>query len=173
MDPALNPYQPPVEMVSGEPSGSTVGLDADRWARFWGAVIDAVASLALILPLQSALGRYDESGNPTGTAGQDALWGAAGFAIWLLLHGYFVARGGQTIGKRLLGTRVVNIADGQPASFTRIALLRELPLHLLAMLPALTYVAAFAAVVDALINYRANRRCLHDHVAGTRVAKLR
>jgi uncharacterized RDD family membrane protein YckC len=174
MDPAApNPYQPPAAMAEVKAPGASAGLDANRWARFWGALIDGVITLAVILPLQYFLGYYDDDFNSTATPAQEALWGVAGFAIWGLLHGYFVVKSGQTIGKKLLGTQIVNMWDGRPASFARIAFFRELPLHLLAMIPALSTFAAFVALVDAIVIYRPDRRCVHDHIASTRVTNLR
>ena len=170
---APNPYQPPAEMAVVDAPGTSTDVDAGRWARFWGASIDGLASLAVTLPLQFAFGYYDASGNSSVTARQEALWSVAGFVIWILMHGYFVVRSGQTIGKRLLGTQIVNVKDGRPASFARIAFLRELPFHVLVMIPGLsTLAAALIALADALAVYRPDRRCAHDHIASTRVTKM-
>lgn len=78
-------------------------------------------------------------------------------AYFVLLHGLT----GQTLGKRLLGARVVT-AEGAPLGFPR-ALIRQ---------------AAWLASVPLGIGYlvaavRADRRALHDLLAGTRVARVR
>ncbi|RKG84409.1 RDD family protein [Corallococcus sp. CA049B] len=71
---------------------------------------------------------------------------------------------GASLGKRLLGIRVVR-RDGRPAEVWRIALLRNvLPM-------ALCGYFGWLGLVDALFLVGEERRCLHDWVAGTRVVK--
>jgi uncharacterized RDD family membrane protein YckC len=89
--------------------------------------------------------------------------------IPLLLVGavqtYLLYRHGQTVGKKLLRVRIV-CTDGGRASLTRIALLRWCVPSLLGAIPR---VGPLFGLANVLLIFRADRRCLHDHVAGTKV----
>jgi uncharacterized RDD family membrane protein YckC len=44
----------------------------------------------------------------------------AAFAGFVLLNGYLLATAGQTIGKRLVGTRIVNVSDDKVPRLTTV-----------------------------------------------------
>ncbi|WP_228565438.1 RDD family protein [Myxococcus sp. AB036A] len=82
----------------------------------------------------------------------------------LLVQASLIRGTGASLGKRLLGIRVVR-RDGRPAEVWRIALLRNaLPITLCGY-------CGWFGLVDALSIVGEDRRCLHDWVAGTRVVK--
>ena len=76
-----------------------------------------------------------------------------------------VYRYGQTVGKRMMGIRVVR-TDGGRVAFGRFIFLRWLPLTLLGLVPLVRY---FIGLVDSLLIFRASSRCLHDDIADTQV----
>jgi uncharacterized RDD family membrane protein YckC len=95
-------------------------------------------------------------------------------AVIVVANIVLLVRHGQTIGKRLVGIRIVR-PDGSRAGFWRIFLLRSLLISLvsrmlLAMHPLLS--AAFV-LTDVLMIFGADRRCLHDVVADTLVVEAR
>jgi len=71
-----------------------------------------------------------------------------------------LARRGQTVGKILLGLRIVRKDTGQKGGFLVNVLARTVLNGLLAMNP-------IYLLVDACMIFRADRRCLHDLLAGT------
>jgi uncharacterized RDD family membrane protein YckC len=85
-----------------------------------------------------------------------------------------VARRGQTIGKKVLGIRMIT-SDGDIPSIWRVFFLRWLPF--VAVAAVLEYmlklrgIGNIVHVVDALFIFQPNRRCLHDLLAGTHVIK--
>ncbi|WP_375743638.1 RDD family protein [Corallococcus interemptor] len=81
----------------------------------------------------------------------------------LLVQASLIRGTGASLGKRLLGIRVVR-RDGLPAEVWRIALRNALPM-------ALCSYCGWFGLVDALFIVGEDRRCLHDWVAGTRVVK--
>jgi uncharacterized RDD family membrane protein YckC len=91
--------------------------------------------------------------------------GYVALAVWnaVWLHRY-----GQTIGKRLLGIRIVR-GDGSRASLGRIFALRYLPMALLGGLTG--HPGGLVKLVDVLCIFRDDRRCLHDLIADTRVVR--
>lgn len=83
--------------------------------------------------------------------------------LWLL-H-----RSGQTLGKRLLRVRIV-AEDGTRVPFSRLFWLR---MALPTLGEALPLVGPIFAALNVLTIFGPSRRCIHDHLAGTRVIDLR
>jgi uncharacterized RDD family membrane protein YckC len=82
--------------------------------------------------------------------------------IWLL------STRGQTIAKIILHLRVVRHPDQAPAGFVHAWLLRNLVPGVIQCLPWLGMVFF---LVDACFIFSAERRCLHDLIAGSMVVK--
>jgi len=113
---------------------------ADAWAALRDSALLGILALAMVLGYVAL-----------------AVWNA----VWL--HRY-----GQTIGKRLLGIRIVR-GDGSRASLGRIFALRYLPMALLGGLTG--HMGGLVKLVDVLCIFRNDRRCLHDLIADTRVVR--
>jgi uncharacterized RDD family membrane protein YckC len=166
-----NPYQPPAfdEGPNPEPSPAGGIAFATRSERLGAAMIDSLIQAAVLFPIQIALGVYRGFPRVQPQAPlAHMMWGLGGLGVYLAIHGYLLAQRGQTIGKRLVGIRIVNVGDGAQTSIARIVGLRILPIQLVTLVPK---VGIFAALVDAVIIFRKDRRCVHDHLAGTMVVK--
>ncbi|WP_437296172.1 RDD family protein [Sorangium sp. So ce426] len=167
---APNPYQPPTALEPMADSERADERSASRMSRFWAAMIDGVLALIIIVPLQYFAGVYRDFPKVAEQPfPQSLLWALAGFAITLALHGAFLARSAQTIGKKALGIQIVNASDGKRAAFGTIVLRRLLPMSVVALIP---YVGGVLSLVNVVFIFRKDRRCVHDHIAGTRVVKL-
>jgi len=90
--------------------------------------------------------------------------GCVAFAV---LNTYLLATQGQTLGKRLLGLRIVR-PDGERASLLRLLGARYGLGYVLGMVP---YVGSFYGLIDVLLIFRESRCCLHDNIADTIVVK--
>jgi uncharacterized RDD family membrane protein YckC len=169
-DPGPNPYRSPQAELDVAPAAPSQQELAGRWARLGASLLDTTLQLLILLPVQYSYGVYD--GFPLAMKPQslpmNLAWGVFGFVLWSVIHGFFIARGGQTIGKRLLGLRVVTVSDGRAADFSRYVVLRALPLTAVSLVP---YLGGVLALADALAIFRNDRRCLHDLIAGTRVVR--
>ncbi len=78
----------------------------------------------------------------------------------------------QTLGKLLLGMRIVRSDDGGRPGFLRVVVLRRW-LPGLVEVPALHWLALFATGFDGLFGlFGAERAALHDLVAETRVVRI-
>jgi uncharacterized RDD family membrane protein YckC len=78
---------------------------------------------------------------------------------------YQTTRTGQSIGKRMMGIRVVR-GDGSRADFVRVVLLRN-------VVPYLINVGCgLFGLIDTLFIFSEEQRCIHDHIADTRVVKV-
>lgn len=91
------------------------------------------------------------------------------FLAFFVLHGYLLSRYGQTLGKRILGIAIVTLDNRVPAFFPLIAQ-RYLTQWLAGMVPGIGILLRLA---DILVIFRSDRRCIHDHLAKTKVIDLR
>lgn len=94
---------------------------------------------------------------------------ALGGLTLLIVQIVMLSTRGQTIGKRMLGIRVVRYPDGAQAGFVHGWLLRNLVPGIIQMVPWIGF--AFY-ITDACFIFSQERRCLHDLIAGTKVVKV-
>jgi uncharacterized RDD family membrane protein YckC len=85
-----------------------------------------------------------------------------GALLWMFIQGYFLYTSGQTIGKKILGTRIVTMENEKP-NFIKLMIMRCGLMGFIGGIP-------LAIIADAIFIFiGADRRCLHDHIAGTKV----
>ena len=101
------------------------------------------------------------------------MWVWLGLLGGILLQAILLGLRGQNLGKMLAGVRVVRADDGQPAGFVRAGFLRfMLPVMVMFLLNLFTVVLGFIfLIVDFCFIFRADRRCLHDLIANTKVVR--
>lgn len=185
-----NPYAPPSARVQDvAPDVGSVEL-AERSQRLGAVIVDVLVGFACYLPvLIFVVARWDRAQPPV----QNFLHaGVAGFAIsgclaliMLVVTIVWVARYGQTIGKRALGIRVAR-PDGSKASIGRIFWLRNVVNGVLNVVvsaalgailgalhaPVMTLLSGYVyGLVDSLMIFGETRQCLHDRIANTIVVK--
>ena len=139
-----------------------IGEKATRTDRLIAAIIDGFIGIALFIPAYMYMGSLSEL-----TVALSVALFCYGTFTTLLLHGYLMHNYGQTIGKYSMSIRIENL-DGTKASFTTIYFKRLLPMQLLAFFPSVG--EFFAGVVNPLLIFGDEKRCLHDHLAGTKVS---
>jgi uncharacterized RDD family membrane protein YckC len=103
------------------------------------------------------------------SAGQKTLLMTFPFVAFFVLHGYLLSRYGQTLGKRILGIAIVTMDNRVPEFFPLITQ-RYLTQWLAGMLPV---IGLLLRLIDILAIFRSDRRCIHDHLAKTKVIDLR
>lgn len=103
------------------------------------------------------------------TNGQKALLMIFPYMAFFALHGYLLSRYGQTLGKRIMGIAIVTMDNRVPVFFPMIAQ-RYLTQWLAGMVPV---IGVLLRLVDILAIFRPDRRCIHDHLAKTKVIDLR
>jgi len=172
MDPSFsNPYQAPVAGEPLETEGVTPGQAGTRGARLVAYIMDSLIGFAVMFPLQiwgGVFKGFPSEMKPQGFP-KSLVWSLGWIVLWIALNGTFLAKSAQTIGKKLMGLQIVMAKDGRPASFERLVFWRFTPMMLVAQIP---YVGVLLGLADSLFIFREDRRCLHDHVAGTRVVAL-
>lgn len=161
-----NPYKTPTAPVLTPPRDHEL---ADRGTRFGAALIDGIIGLVVALPFMYQLGIFDAITHAQKLPYSITLLsGLFGFIMFLLIHGYFLKKNGQTVGKKIVGVRISDLQDGVPA-FGRLIGLRYLPISLVSVIPV---IGQLSPLIDVLFIFRSDRRCVHDLLAGTKVVKL-
>ncbi|HWG31082.1 MAG TPA: RDD family protein [Steroidobacteraceae bacterium] len=178
-----NPYAPPAARVEDVAEASGPGELAGRGTRFGAILLDAlilgVAEGPAIFGGIKALAAGGAAGGAAAMTDRMAILSAMYlhnpympitgvlFCIWAIITIVFVARNGQSIGKRICGIKVVR-TDGSKASFWRIFLLRNLVNGIPSLIPI---VSTIYFLVDSLMIFSESRQCLHDKIASTLVVK--
>ena len=164
-----NPYATPNSELEGfVPVGDL--MPADRWHRLGAAFIDGLLLLVLLWPLLYALG-FVEVFVQAAQAGHRAPYTytvasvALGLGLFALVHGFPLAANGQTWGKKFLKLKIVDL-EGRKPSLLRLIALRYGLMRVFGSIPV---VGPVYAIIDDLFIFRDDRRCIHDHIAGTRV----
>lgn len=173
----MNPFAPPDAAV--EAATEHAPQSASRGSRLL-AVLNDVGMFG-ILPFASVVaavvsGYLLRAADETLTFSSDPRvpWLLVPIGVLLALNSWTLATRGATLGKLLTGIRIAR-PSGERAGFFRIVGMRILPIWigfawLSRVAPALG--TAFL-IVDTLFIFRADRRCLHDLIAGTVVVSRR
>lgn len=162
-----NPYAPPQGEVR-DALPAFEGELATRGARLLASFVDSLLVMPMLLPLFFFTDYFENAMNDT--LSTEAELGATllGFAWFATANGYLMSSAGQTIGKRMLEIRVVDIATGAIPSLPRQLGIRY---GLMWFTGSLPLIGVFIGLIDSLLIFRSDRRCLHDHVAGTKVVR--
>jgi len=158
---------------------------ASRWLRLGAALLDELLSYLCALPGMIMLGPtallliYHLATQGKGALQEsdlEMLGGMTG-ALGVLLLGvilcaivqiWMLTVRGQTVGKRLLGIRIVRVQDDANPGFAHTVLLRSVIPVILRAIPV--FGLGFW-LVDVACIFRTDKRCLHDLIAGTKVVQ--
>jgi uncharacterized RDD family membrane protein YckC len=83
----------------------------------------------------------------------------------LVYQWYLISNTGQTLGKKWLGIKIVKM-DGSEVNFVSGVILREWVLVAVSFIP---FIGRFISLIDSVMIFGQQRRCLHDNIAGTKV----
>jgi uncharacterized RDD family membrane protein YckC len=154
----VNPYAPPAAAIEVIAPRSFLGDPLARpGTRFGARFIDQLLLLVSLIPGGILL------------ATKNAVFGAvicALGALALCIYQWSLIVGsGQSLGKLWCKIKIVR-TDGRPVDFISGVVTREWIMLVLRFVPA---VGSILGLIDALFVFRVDRRCLHDHMAGTKV----
>lgn len=148
---------------------------ASRWARLAAAIIDGAIALVFAFALAAAFTgkvpwRDDDYAEAMAQLSdlETLTMNALGIGFFLALHGYLLAKHGQTLGKLALGLRIVN-QHGEIPKFLPLLGLRYLPQWIVVYVPR---IGGLLTLIDLLFIFGKERRCLHDYIAGTWVIRI-
>jgi uncharacterized RDD family membrane protein YckC len=166
------------------PVMGAAGIDAQLaglWERLGAAFVDgclkAACSIPTVLAMIKVMQENMQGGGQPDPQAMQAMMAAAATAVPLaypylaalaVLQGLLVATRSQSVGKILLGLRIVRAPDGGKANFARAFLIRS---GVPTMIEYIPFIGLLFWIVDTCFIFRADRRCLHDLMAGTKVIK--
>lgn len=171
MQDQVNPYAPPKAEVSDNIAEEGAAA-ASRGSRLGAAVLDVLVGFFVYLPMLWSMMSSNLQAFATDPYGALANLSPAAIGAslvmsvaWIVITIMLVSRNGQTIGKKLVGIKVVR-SDGSKASLGRIFWLRNVVNALPSAIPV---VGSLYSFVDALFIFGEKRQCLHDKIADTLV----
>ena len=173
-----NPYSPPAAGAAYNAPESNYASEqvlADRSTRLGAALLDALLAMACAIPggallffqaFNNASSRHGRANafDPTDLIGGIVLMMALTLPL-AIYQWYLISKSGQTLGKRWTGIKVVKL-DGSPVDFVSGVVMRNWIVAAMGMIP---YVGSCVSLVDPLMIFGDERRCLHDLIAGTKV----
>lgn len=179
-----NPFAPPRAHVQDHFNGPSEMVTATRMSRFLAVLVDispgfvigivAAVMAASMLPGVFS-GHFDPAAAGFAMVGLFALVVLVGLVAWLVWNIVLLYKYGQTIGKKVMGIRVVRM-DGSRVTFARFFFLRWLAIGVIGWIVSavgiaihLRYLGNLISLVDALMIFGAAHRCLHDYIADTQV----
>ena len=158
-----NPYAAPATAELGPVASDHVdgGELAGRGQRLLASIIDTVLIIVVII-VAVVLGVI--STDEKASKANELVGVLIAVVAHLAINGWLLHTQGQTLGKKLMGIRIVR-GDGKPGSILDFYVKRTLPIQIIALIP----IGNFFSLIDALFIFRADRRCIHDQFAGTEV----
>ena len=176
-------YAPPQSVVADVSSSDVAFEKATRLSRLGAVIIDGLIFSIPFIPLYITMfsAPFHSRTNPQlFMSAWFASMAAAGISLYLTGLFYIaltvitimlVQRNAQTIGKKLVGIKVAR-KDGSRASLARIFLLRNVVNGLVGMvLLVVPFIGGFYSIIDSLMIFGEQRRCIHDYIADTIVIR--
>ena len=160
-----------------------VGQDdelADRSVRLVAAILDAVALMAVLMPLYIFVVFAEwESTHPPALV-EELLLTLLVNVVFLALNGYLLINRGQTIGKYLMKIQIVDQKSCELLPFLRVYVYRNLWIPVFSIVAIFYWasvdvgdrITGFLSLIDALSIFGAGRLCLHDYIAFSKVVEF-
>lgn len=141
---------------------------ASRWARLGASIIDSIIMMIVVVPVMYFTGGFDgiTSGVQPGFVYMFSM-GIVSFIVFFAINYRFLIANGQTIGKKVLEIKIVDL-DGNVPVFQPQLLIRYAVYVLPGQIPV---VGTIFSLVNILFIFGKEKRCIHDLAAKTKVVK--
>lgn len=142
---------------------------ADRWTRLAAVIIDGLILLFPYSIVNILLFGYDAYMDSLNNANSQIMARSftLGSLVYLLINGYPLYKKGQTIGKKIMDIKIVDMNNNVPPLFYSF-FVRYFIFSVLYFIPFVKIIA----MLDPFFIFSQNRRCLHDRLAGTKVVEV-
>ena len=87
-----------------------------------------------------------------------------GILLYIAINGYLLVKYGQSVGKKIVGIRVIDSQTYQLLSFGKVVGIRYVAITLLTQIP---FIGGLFGLIDVLFIFSADKRCIHDLMAGS------
>ncbi len=178
----MNDQIPPSDFQSGPPAPQ-VDNTASLGKRFLAFFLDGFFMVMALLMVMQSMGLLEPTTTQdvqaaqaellkrlaTLSDGQKFMLAISPILIFFVLHGFLLQQFGQTLGKRIMGIAIVTMDNQRPA-FIQLIVWRYISQWLAGQVPG---VGVFLRLVDILAIFRPGHRCIHDHLAKTKVIDLK
>jgi uncharacterized RDD family membrane protein YckC len=142
---------------------------ASRADRLLARLIDAAIAFAVFLVtlgIVFGIAAIADRSNAVGAGLLSIITLIGGQLVFWIVQGWYLSADGQSLGKKAMKIRVVTLEDYRNGGVTPNFLVRELANNVLSA----TVIWFF---FDSLLIFSDDRRCIHDHMAGTIVVEVR
>lgn len=150
------------------PSTDTLDLDqalASRGSRLAASLIDGIVACVLMIPIFVSAVMADASGGESAALGGALIFGSGVLLIAFVVYQLsMLVREGQTIGKKAMNVRIVDYHSGDVPGWGKLLGMRYGLNSVLGNIPLYT-------LIDILLIFGEERRCIHDYLAGTKVVE--
>ena len=146
------------------------GVLASRWDRLFASILDAIIYCIFIMPIMYFTGGFD--GMAQGiqpSLGYNLAIGVVGIIAFIILNGKLLISSGQTIGKKAIGIKIVDLNGNLPTLNDHL-LKRYAVFFIPGQIP---FVGPLISIVNILFIFGNEKRCIHDLVAGTKVVNCK
>ncbi|HRH94557.1 MAG TPA: RDD family protein [Prosthecobacter sp.] len=164
---AFNPYAAPRANVIIPTAGQDVTL-ASLGQRLGAVMLDGLIQVVVMLPLIIPAVMMDDKSGREPSMGMIISMAVGGVGLLSILIYNLVLLGtrGQTLGKKIVGTRIAIYPGGEKPGFAKAFLVRSFVVAIIGAIPLL---GPIFSLVDTFCVFRADHRCIHDMMAGTHV----
>jgi uncharacterized RDD family membrane protein YckC len=155
---------PGAELEPPRLPGDMGARKANRAARLSATLVDGAIVFGLFVLGAMVVAITGDAGGPPGGTSKPAIlvYGLLGLAL-VVVNIVLLARSGQTLGKWALGIAIVR-SNGARCELWRVVVLRILVVRLVGVIPL---VGILFTLVDTLMIFGEERRCVHDYMADT------
>ncbi len=162
-----NVYSTPQSQLVDQVDDSEKPL-ASRWARLGASIIDSIIMMVVLVPVMYLTGGFDGimEGRQPGFVYSFGI-GILSFIVFFAINYRFLVANGQTIGKKVLEIKIVDLNGNVPA-FQPQLLIRYAVYLLSGQIPV---VGQIFSIVNVLFIFGKEKRCIHDLAAKTKVVQ--
>ena len=138
---------------------------ASRSSRLGAQIVDGILNIVVLIPSIAVAVLIESNSSRPSNGELVSVVMALGFLALNVYQWVLLSRCGQTLGKKAFGIKVVMYHDGSNPGFGRAVALRNWVNRLICVVP-------FYGLIDVLLIFGDERRCIHDHIAGTTVIEV-
>ena len=145
---------------------------ATRGMRLFAVIIDALIIVPIMFLIAKTTGFWEQimprlaSGLPL-TMQELIIMFVVGQSLFLILNGSLLAKHGQTIGKKIVGVKIVDTQQ-KSVGLLKLYFLRYLTFSFISQIQL---IGSLINLINILFIFGKEKRCLHDRIAGTVVIK--